>query len=879
MVALHFDAASVAPAPRLSVTFGRTRSEFRWSDRREMPFGDFADLLSRAEIGGKDGPCYTPAVFVGHARRMDQAARIDIAALDADCGHNLDEIRAAISHHGWAAVVHSTYSHLADQTIIAADACDRWLASHGGQTVANYMLAKKGYLPRVITDARIAEETGSGATRNYVVRHAPCPKFRIVLPLERPWIAAEYDSQALANATWKERIGALASALGLHHDQSCVDTSRLFYLPRRREGQIFVHEVIQGRNCPLWSLPGAVTATAAAPSPLVAASAAAPSDVPPGPVSHRLLFQGDDGQSIDLTQWAARFAARFEIVTALRARAPQLIGSRRSGVKQHIRCPSAADHITDANDQTGSFAVNASQLAQAGLPSITSGFVIHCMHNGCSGNDRLDHLKQLLCDGALSVRDLTAPAFLAPEAPLVDASALIAGGPVVRQGVAEKAGNIPCELYAELPGVMGEIHNFINATSPKPQPALNLGATLAFMAAAIGRRVQLQHWGVRPNIYVIGIAHSGAGKERALSAIKQMAQSAGLFSKLIGVEEVASDAGIIASVMLQPNQIMLLDEVGFLISAANNQKAGVHIVNVISTLLKLYSSSHTKFKGKSYADVDKVETVDQPCVSLYGCSTPAGLFAALSSKDVTNGLLSRVVLFDGGDHDPLGQPAAPRSVPETVLRWLRAWDEVSPIPNPVHREGGEPVVAPLTVPMAPEAMAVAEAFEIEMHAAKVKARSRGTDALYVRARENALKFALIRACAPHAVTSDAGFVVDRSALQVDGDTMRWAIALSRATIDGMEAGVREEIADTGFEVKLKNLRHFIRKAGPTGATLRDISRSAAGRLPQKEREDVLSSLCNAGEVFYVANVHAGKFCRPRPAYVHSDFIQEAGDED
>jgi len=58
-------------------------------------------------------------------------------------------------------------------------------------------------------------------------------------------------------------------------------------------------------------------------------------------------------------------------------------------------------------------------------------------------------------------------------------------------------------------------------------------------------------------------------------------------------------------------------------------------VNVISTMLKLYSSSHTTFKSKSYADLDKVSYVDQPCVSLYGCSTPKGLFSALSSKDIT----------------------------------------------------------------------------------------------------------------------------------------------------------------------------------------------------------------------------------------------------
>ena len=82
--------------------------------------------------------------------------------------------------------------------------------------------------------------------------------------------------------------------------------------------------------------------------------------------------------------------------------------------------------------------------------------------------------------------------------------------------------------------------------------AAALGAALAFSASAIGQRVQLQRWGTRPNVYVLAVAHSGAGKERPQSACKMMARSAGLFSDMIGVEEVASDTGIVNAVMRAP---------------------------------------------------------------------------------------------------------------------------------------------------------------------------------------------------------------------------------------------------------------------------------------------------------------------------------------
>jgi hypothetical protein len=863
MAILNFRADIVPTECLIHLTFGRSKSEFRWSDKRELTFADLAQVLSKAEPGPKDGTCYTPATFTGFARRMDQAARIDVVVLDADCGHTLDEIENAVSAQGWRGIIHSTYSHLSDVTTIAAEAFDRWSASNSGADVAQFMLAKKGYLPRAVDRAHIVEELRDGQTRSYLVKHQPCPKFRIILPLETPWVAAEFDSQSLANAAWKERIGALSATLKLFHDQSCVDTSRLFYLPRVREGWEFVSRVIGGDNCPLWDLPEVV-----AEAPLLAAyQSQAPNVVEFVRPDHKIA-NDSHGEVINLTTWAAKYAGRFEITKAIKARAPHLIGSRRSGPKQHIECPNSADHVTGGADRTGTYIVNASEVAHAGLPSITSGFVIHCMHNGCASRDRLDHVAALLSTGKLSCSDLTDAAFLVADAPMIDASAIIAQSRQV--SLAPNRGNIPASLYADLPDVMGEMHAFINDTSAKPQPALNLGATLAFMASAIGRKVQLQTWGIRPNIYALGIGYSGAGKERPLSAIKQMARAASLFEKLVGVEEVASDAGIINSVDRNPSQVMLLDEMSFLLSATNSRQAGPHMANVMSTLLKLYSSSHTVFKGKSYAN-EAPKIIDQPCVSLYGCSTPTGLFSALSSRDITSGLLSRIVLFDAGDHDPLGRPPASDPVPQSIIDWLKAWDAYKISIKPFPFNADQPM-QPTSVMITAEAMEVAAKFEEEMHAEKIRARGRGMDPLYVRARENALKFALIRACSVPPIKTDDGPTVDESALRVDAETMRWATALSRAAVIGMDKGAREQIINSHFEEKIRNLREIIRKSGDVGITQREIRRTAAGRLPKKELEDVLTALSEARDVFYITNVTPEKRGRKRDAYMHLDFI-------
>lgn len=880
MAPVVFDASRISANTRLRFTFGRSRSDVRWTDKREYTFDDFARLLSTSQVGGKDGTCYVPAIFTGLARKMDQAAQIDVAVLDADCGHSLDEIRSAVAAKGWRAIIHSTHSHMSDRTIIAALAAEKWMRETVGAPIGAYMVEKKGYLPRIMHGAQIIDDVTDGNTRNFVVQHHPCPKFRIILPLSAPWIAEEFESQGIANAKWRERIGALSYALGLHHDQSCVDTSRLFYMPRRRDAaQEYAHVVLAGEDCPLWDLPDAERVPdAPGPSLFDAPPGAAPAFGAAQPhqpqlhvvdARHKTWVDETTGEYVDLTTWAAKYALRFEVVTALRARAPNVFSSRRSNVKHHIICPNSADHVTSGQEGTGTFAVNASQLAAAGLVEIKSGFVIHCMHNGCSNHDRLDHLRALLAQGSLAIADLTDPAFLLPELPRVDASALIKSTATrslatVADGA---AGNIHPELYTDLPGALGLMHRWMVATAPKPQPALALGAALAFCAAAIGQRVQLQHWTTRPNVYVLGVAHSGAGKDRPLSACKQMARAAGLFSELVGVEEVASDSGIVTAVVRAPRQVMLIDEVSFLLNATSSAKSGPHLQNVNSTLLKLYSSSHTTYQSKSYADAEKIKVVDQPCVSFYGSSTPSGLSEALTTKDITSGLLSRMVIFDAGDNDPRKRVPSPDPVPPEIVDWLNAWNRVSPVPNPLHRAGGEAVIQPRIVMMTSEAMEIAEAFDEEMYVAKQNARARGKDALYVRAHENALKFALIRACAIWPIPSDIGLIVDESALKVDASTMRWAVDLSRATVQRMDE-TTDDIADSAFEAALKALRKFIKRSGENGATTSELARNQAGKHPKRMLEDLFESLAAAKEVYWVTIKTKG---RDRNAWVHRDY--------
>lgn len=374
-------------------TAGVSETQSTWTDRRSATWQELAALLTKHERGPKEGACIVPATFRGTRRAAAEAERIDLVMLDADCGHTLDEIEEAIKAHGWAAIVHSTHSHLAASTRAKVS---HWQKFHDACPIDAervFLIEEKGYLPRVAAGATLDAVDDTYA----VFEHAPCPKFRIILRLARPWQAADYPSQAVANAAWKERIEALAAALKLSHDQSCTDTSRLFYLPRYQgDGREPVAAVIDGTDCDIWRLP--CSTKSEQPGGMFGAQRSTTDDAGE-------FTDPETGECFNLRQWARDFGRQFEIVTALQARKPgAFVGHVTDGAQHHIRCVNEDAH-TNAGADRATIVVNASAARK-------KGFAYHCRHAHCTSHDRLFFLRRMLAQGWLKVDDLTDPEFL-----------------------------------------------------------------------------------------------------------------------------------------------------------------------------------------------------------------------------------------------------------------------------------------------------------------------------------------------------------------------------------------------------------------------------------------------------------------------------------
>src|SRR5205085_5715475 len=114
-------------------------------------------------------------------------------------------------------------------------------------------------------------------------------------------------------------------------------------------------------------------------------------------------------------------------------------------------------------------------------------------------------------------------------------------------------GSFPVE-FLNVPGFIGQVVQFNLETAVRPQPVLALGGAIALQAVLAGRKVR-DNRDNRTNLYIVGTAPSGMGKDHARKINKKILYRAGL-DELAGCEEIASDAGLLSAVAAHPPTLL-----------------------------------------------------------------------------------------------------------------------------------------------------------------------------------------------------------------------------------------------------------------------------------------------------------------------------------
>lgn len=378
------------------------------------------------------------------------------------------------------------------------------------------------------------------------------------------------------------------------------------------------------------------------------------------------------------------------------------------------------------------------------------------------------------------------------------------------------------------------------ASAPSPQPWLTLGAGIAMFGAVAGRRYA-SPTNLRTNIYSIGVADSGGGKDHPLRASTRLMIAAGLANH-VGSSKIASGAGLVTAITRNPSIYFPIDEVGFLLSAAADRKRSAkHLTEIIDNLTEFYSLADSTFLGTAYAnDKEKPrEVIEQPCLCLFGVTTPAVFWGSLSSANVMDGSLARMLIFESDNHypDPQHDPVSttpPQDLIDITEALGRGVEGKNPFPM-----GNAAAIAPkpYTVPyMDARAAARARAMREEQISELRKHQGTAVTGIIARLAENAAKIALIKA-----VTENP----DQPCISYED--LDWGMLVARTSVETLMRAVKDRVADNDYEALVKRVHRVIADAGSAGVDGIKLSRSTQF-VDRRRRADIIAHLEEAGMI-------------------------------
>ena len=394
----------------------------------------------------------------------------------------------------------------------------------------------------------------------------------------------------------------------------------------------------------------------------------------------------------------------------------------------------------------------------------------------------------------------------------------------------------PKELL-KAPGLPGTLSDFIDRTSLMPQPILGLGAAIAAAGALMGRKVR-GDTNIRTNMYVIGLAPSGSGKDHARTIIKRLFNDTGLGKLELGAP--ASSAGLITSLRTngEGRGLILWDEFGRMLKQIMGWKAGSHERDILTAIIELFSSSQSIYMGKQYANHDgknPMKPIDQPCLSIYGTSVPSHFYDALSGSEAIDGFLSRWLIFESKTYSTEEEEREESfaETPQAIIDVCKYWKE-----QPFNNEpgGGNLSDAMKVVPRLIKSSKAAndhlKAFAARTRKTAIDAENSGDPkgAIWSRAGEHARRLALV------AHEGD----------QIELNVAEWAVKLADYCCQYMSAAIGDYVSSSELEAQTKRVLRTIREKGDW-VYRADITRSFQG-IPSRIRNEIVASLVERNEL-------------------------------
>lgn len=434
------------------------------------------------------------------------------------------------------------------------------------------------------------------------------------------------------------------------------------------------------------------------------------------------------------------------------------------------------------------------------------------------------------------------------------------------------------EIMLHPPGLVGVIYNFILEGANRPQPIFALATALIVVGTTYARSVQ-DAIGNMTNLFFLAVADSGGGKDWPQKSIDFIFEAVwdkmGDFTAdIIQTNDATSDAALERKLADNPVLTMVVDEVAdYFKSIKTSEKTGASAATVKRFLKQAYSwHAGGCYKGKLYAaraDGRPRERIriKTPWLSFFGATQPAALPNAITSDEIIDGFLPRLMLLAPETEPPEDRSRfLKRTIPDSIImpivRWFR---RISYDPTEIlSTESRRPPKNSIVVPSTPEAEGVFDALCDRIEKKRIAAKTKGdfTMPIYSRVHENARRIALVLA---------VGNVDMPEYARVDANCATFGAEMAEYLADVMCEYLRLNLADGEFDKAKTKIHQLIRHAGANGLTKKQLAMARLGVKNRSMREDALNDLVEAGMIREMVTI--GK-TKPTRTYYDADLFSE-----
>jgi hypothetical protein len=186
---------------------------------------------------------------------------------------------------------------------------------------------------------------------------------------------------------------------------------------------------------------------------------------------------------------------------------------------------------------------------------------------------------------------------------------------------------------------------WINQRNHRPQPEIALAGVLAAMAGIIGRNLTWQ--GHSANIYALGLAMSGSGKDACKKGVHEVMEAIGCKDRISN--SALTDERTFYNQLMENRELVLVsDEFHEFMrkirtKVGSNAYAHPTAAPIVTMLLEAFSGNVTGLPSKGAPSPD----IENPHLSLFAMCQPEAFWNLCQASAVENGFLGRFIIFNG----------------------------------------------------------------------------------------------------------------------------------------------------------------------------------------------------------------------------------------